>query len=65
MMQVFGMFARFFIAKLREWDRRGMGGAADRGTVVGRPPLGYGRVPVRDAHGRPECRPQGRPTKDG
>src|SRR5204863_4308083 len=60
MMQFFGMFARFFIAKVREQVRRGMAGAARRGTSVGRPPLGYGLVPVVGPDGRPAADADGR-----
>jgi len=60
MLHVLGMFSKFFVTQLREKVHRGMTGAARRQTCLGRPPLGYGLVPKRDAQGRPMTGHDGR-----
>jgi DNA invertase Pin-like site-specific DNA recombinase len=61
---MFGLVSRLFIKQLREKVRRGMRGAARRGTVLGRPPLGFTRKVHRDQNGNIVCRPDGRPRHE-
>jgi DNA invertase Pin-like site-specific DNA recombinase len=61
---MFGLVSRLFIKGLREKVRRGMRGAARRGTVLGRPPLGFTRKVHRDKNGNIVCRPDGRPRHE-
>lgn len=58
---VFGLVSRLFIKGLKEKVRRGMKGAARRGTCLGKLSLGFTRQVCRDANGQVICRPDGRP----
>lgn len=58
---MFGLVSRLFIKSLREKVRRGMRGAARRGTVLGKLPLGFTRKVHRDKNGNVVHRPDGRP----
>jgi DNA invertase Pin-like site-specific DNA recombinase len=49
---IYGLLSRLFIKSLREKVRRGMRGAARRGTNLGKLPLGFTRRAHRDEHGR-------------
>jgi len=51
MISVFGLVSRFFLRSLQEKVRRGMGGAAERGTCLGRLPLGFTKRQRIDAAG--------------
>ena len=57
----YGLFSHLFIKQLREKVRRGMKGAARRGTCVGKLGLGFTRRICRDANGQVVRRPDGRP----
>ena len=61
---MFGLVSRLFIKGLREKVRRGMRGAARRGTVVGKLALGFTRKVHRDKDGNIVCRPDGRPRHE-
>ena len=61
---MFGLVSRLFIKGLREKVRRGMRGAARRGTVLGKLPLGFTRKVHRDKGGNIVCRPDGRPRHE-
>ncbi len=61
---MFGLVSRLFIKGLREKVRRGMRGAARRGTVLGKLPLGFTRKIHRDNDGNVVCRPDGRPRHE-
>ena len=50
---VCGLVSRMFLKGLREKVRRGMGGAADRGTCLGKLSLGFTRQHKCDAAGNP------------
>ena len=56
-----GLFSRLSTKSLREKVRRGMGGAAERGTPLGLLSLGFTRCVRRDVDGNVVCRPDGRP----
>jgi DNA invertase Pin-like site-specific DNA recombinase len=56
---MFGLLSRLFIKGLREKVRRGMRGAARRGTVLGKLPLGFTRKAHRDKDGNIVYRPDG------
>jgi hypothetical protein len=58
---IWGLMSRMFIKQLREKVRRGMKGAARRGTCLGKLGLGFTRQVCRDANGKVVCRPDGRP----
>jgi hypothetical protein len=58
---VFGLVSRLFIKGIREKVRRGMKGAARRGTCLGKLPLGFTRQICRDVNGEIIRRPDGRP----
>jgi DNA invertase Pin-like site-specific DNA recombinase len=58
---LYGLVSRLFIKGLREKVRRGMKGAARRGTCLGKLGLGFTRQICRDAHGEVVRRPDGRP----
>lgn len=58
---IFGLLSRLFIKGLREKVRRGMRGAARRGTCLGKQPLGYTRCVYRDEHGQQVFDPDGLP----
>jgi len=58
---IYGLVSRLFIKGLREKVRRGMKGAAGRGTCLGKLPLGFTRQVCRDANGEIVRRPDGRP----
>jgi DNA invertase Pin-like site-specific DNA recombinase len=58
---IYGLISRLFIKSLREKVRRGMKGAAARGTCTGKPALGRTRSILRDAEGRIVRRQDGRP----
>lgn len=65
MISIYGLLSRLFIKGLREKVKRGMRGAARRGTCLGKQSLGFTRCVckdehgnvVRDAHGIPTYRP--------
>src|SRR3569623_1596742 len=40
---IYGLLSRLFIKSLKEKVKRGMGGAARRGTCLGKLPLGFAR----------------------
>ena len=61
---MFGLVSRIFIKGLREKVRRGMRGAARRGTVLGKLPLGFTRKVHRDKNGNVVYRPDGRPRHE-
>lgn len=61
---VFGLVSRLFIKSLREKVRRGMKGAARRGTSLGKQSLGFTRRVHRDEHGQVVYRPDGRPRHE-
>jgi DNA invertase Pin-like site-specific DNA recombinase len=61
---MFGLVSRLFIKQLREKVRRGMRGAARRGTVLGKLPLGFTRKVKRDQNGNIVYRPDGRPRHE-
>ncbi len=48
---VYGLLSRLFIKGLREKVKRGMRGAARRGSSLGKPPLGFTRTVRRDEQG--------------
>jgi DNA invertase Pin-like site-specific DNA recombinase len=48
---IYGLVSRLFLKGLREKSKRGMRGAARRGTCIGRPPLGLTRRLCRDNNG--------------
>ncbi len=56
-----GLLSRMFVKGLREKVRRGMKGAARRGTCLGKLGLGFTRQVCRDASGNIIRRPDGRP----
>jgi site-specific DNA recombinase len=58
---IYGLVSRLFIKGIREKSRRGMKGAARRGTCLGKLPLGFTRQVCRDANGEIVRRPDGRP----
>lgn len=58
---VYGLLSRLFIRSLQEKVGRGMRGAAQRRTCLGKPPMGFTRKVVRDAEGNPIVRPNGKP----
>ena len=58
---IYGLVSRLFIKGLREKVRRGMKGAARRGTCLGKLRLGFTRQVCRDANGEIIRRPDGRP----
>jgi hypothetical protein len=58
---IYGLISRLFIKSLREKVRRGMKGAAGRGTCTGKPPLGRTRRVCRDSEGRIVRRQNGSP----
>ena len=61
---IYGLVSRLFIKGLREKVRRGMKGAARRGTCLGKLPLGFTRQICRDANGEIVRRPDGRPRHE-
>jgi DNA invertase Pin-like site-specific DNA recombinase len=61
---MYGLLSRLFIKGLREKVRRGMRGAAGRGTVLGKLPLGFTRKVKRDKDGNIVYRPDGRPRHE-
>jgi DNA invertase Pin-like site-specific DNA recombinase len=61
---MFGLVSRLFIKGLREKVRRGMRGAARRGTVLGKLPLGFTRKVHREKNGDVVYRPDGRPRHE-
>ena len=50
---LYGLISRMFLKGLREKVRRGMGGAAERGTCLGKLSLGFTRRQKCDADGNP------------
>ncbi len=60
-MTVYGLVSRLFVKGLREKVRRGMKGAASRGTCLGKLSLGFTRQVCHDANGETVRRPDGRP----
>src|SRR5262249_46224524 len=56
-----GMISRLFLRGLSQKVRRGMRGAAQRGTCLGKLSLGFARVVCRDDQGSIVLRPDGRP----
>lgn len=61
---MFGLVSRLFIKGLREKVRRGMKGAARRGTCLGKLSLGFTRRVHRDEYGNIVYRPDGRPRHE-
>jgi hypothetical protein len=61
---VYGLVSRPFIKGLREKVRRGMRGAARRGTCLGKQSLGFSRRVHRDENGNIVYRPDGRPRHE-
>ena len=61
---MFGLVSRLFIKGLREKVKRGMKGAAERGTCLGMLPLGFTRKIHRDSCGNVVLRPDGQPRKE-
>lgn len=61
---MFGLVSRLFIKGLREKSKRGMRGAARRGTCLGKLSLGFTRRIHRDASGNIVRRPDGRPRHE-
>ena len=61
---LFGLLSRLFLKNLREKVRRGMRGAARRGTCLGKPSLGFSRRVHRDENGNIVYRPDGRPRHE-
>jgi transposase len=59
---VYGLISRLFLKGLRQKVKRGLGGAARRGTCVGKPALGFTRCPVIDEAGRPVLDPHRLPV---
>ena len=57
----YGLFSRLFIKQLRQKVRRGMKGAARRGTCLGKLGLGFTRQVCCDANGEIIRRPDGQP----
>src|SRR5205085_1553765 len=51
MISVYGLLSRLFIKGLREKVKRGMRGAAKRGSCLGKLPLGFTRSVRRDEQG--------------
>ena len=64
MITIYGLLSRLFLKGLQEKVRRGMKGAARRGTCLGKPSLGFTRKVHRDVHGNVVCRPDGRPRHE-
>jgi hypothetical protein len=58
---VFSIVSDLFLGSLRQKVRRGMEGAAERGTMLGKPPLGFTKRPAVDEYGRPRLGPDGLP----
>lgn len=58
---IYGLLSRLFIKGLREKVKRGMSGAARRGTCLGKFGLGFARRIHCDEHGRPVTDAQGQP----
>ena len=58
---IYGLLSRLFIKGLREKVKRGMRGAARRGTCLGMLPLGFTRTVQRDAQGTILRNPDGLP----
>jgi DNA invertase Pin-like site-specific DNA recombinase len=65
---MYGLLSRLFLKGLKEKVRRGMGGAARRGTCLGKLSLGFTRLAARDDRGNvllgPDDRPVYRPCID-
>jgi hypothetical protein len=61
---IYGLISRLFIKGLREKVRRGMRGAARRGTCLGKLPLGYTRRELHDAEGNAVVGPDGLPKHE-
>lgn len=61
---MFGLVSRLFIKGLREKVKRGMRGAARRGTCLGKLSLGLTRRVHRDENGAVVYRPDGRPRHE-
>jgi DNA invertase Pin-like site-specific DNA recombinase len=59
---IFSLLSRLFVQSTRQKVRRGMHGAAERGTLLGKPPLGFTKRPAVDECGRPKLGPDGLPT---
>ena len=58
---MYGLVSRLFLKGLRQKVRRGMRGAAERGTNLGKLPLGFTRRPLLDDAGHPVSRRNGKP----
>jgi hypothetical protein len=61
-LHMFAMMGEWFVDQLRQEVRRGMPGAARRGTSTGKPPLGIQLVPVRDSQGNVVLGSDGAPS---
>ena len=64
LISVFTLLSQMFMKSLRQKVMRGMLGAADRGTVVGKLAFGFTRRPKRDANGCPILRANGKPKHE-
>lgn len=64
MITVYGLVSRLFLKGLKEKVKRGMHGAAGRGTCLGRPSLGFTRQVARSPVGLPVLDSEGVPTHD-
>ncbi len=64
MITVYGLLSRLFLKGLREKVKRGMHGAAGRGTCVGALSLGFTRQILRDQAGNSVVDSDGLPTHD-
>jgi DNA invertase Pin-like site-specific DNA recombinase len=62
MITVYGLVSNLLIRGIREKVARGMEGAAGRGTVIGRLPLGFTRKTIRDESGDVVLQPDGSPV---
>ena len=64
MITVYGLLSRLFLKGLREKVKRGMHGAAGRGTCLGKPSFGFTRQILRNQAGVPVIDSEGVPTHD-
>jgi DNA invertase Pin-like site-specific DNA recombinase len=64
MITIFGLVSRLFLKGLKEKVKRGMQGAAGRGTCLGKPSLGFTRRVLRNKGGNAVYDSDGLPTYD-
>jgi hypothetical protein len=62
---IFGLVSKLFLKGLKQKVMRGMLGAADRGGVMSKLPLGLTRLPQRDQRGNVVCDSLGLPVYRG